>query len=402
MRQLARHALVLALCLGFDSSALGQGAAPAESKQPFEIIRSIQAIQDQVVLGNASAKSRLPRVITQLSERLLAAKPEVWRDTKNARAALQYALSGGQAKIIRKVIDLGLSPEPDLELMRGALAYLEGRHDEAKSSLMRINASTLPPTLGGHIALIQSALIAKDDPGEALRLLGKARVMLPGTLIEEAALRRALILTRQMADFEKFAYLSSEYIWRFSKSEYFESFRQQFASAVVQFSLGDDSKVSDQTDMLIAMLDPSSQLPLYLQIGYRGIIAGKPGAALAAAAKAKQLSESGSTERARADLYAAAALSLTGHLEAAIEELNTIDLRQLPRQDRELKEAAAALAKMISDAGANAFEPFVPEAARATNGFGNASTGTNSVSALIDLAHLKLAETDEMLQRKSQ
>jgi len=245
------------------------------------------------------------------------------------------------------------------------------------------------------------ALIAKDDPGEALRLLDKARVMLPGTLIEEAALRRALILTRQMADIEKFAYLSSEYIWRFPKSEYFESFRQQFASAVVQFSLADDSKVSHQTGMLIAMLDPSSQLPLYLQIGYRGIIVGKAGAALAAAAKAKQLSESGSTERARADLYEAAALSLTGHLEAAIEELNTVDLRRLPRQDRELKEAAAALAKMISDAGANASEPFVPEVAQATNAFVNASTGSNSVSTLIDLAHLKLAESDEMLQRKS-
>jgi hypothetical protein len=78
-----------------------------------------------------------------------------------------------------------------------------------------------------------------------------------------------------------------------------------------------------------------------------------------------------------------------------------VDVRRLPKQDRELKEAAAALAKMISDAGTNASEPFVPEAAQATNAFVNASTGSNSVPALIDLAHLKLAETDEMLQRKS-
>jgi hypothetical protein len=130
--------------------------------------------------------------------------------------------------------------------------------------------------------------------------------------------------------------------------------------------------------MLIAKLEPSSQLPLYLQIGYRGIINGKAGAALIAAVKAKQLSENGSTGRARADLYEAAALLLTGRFEAAIEELNTVDVRRLPKQDRELKEAAAALAKMISDAGANTSEPFVPEAAPATKALVNASTASNS------------------------
>jgi chemotaxis protein MotC len=185
MRQLASHALILAFCLGLASRASGQGAAPPEAKQLFEIVRSIQAIQDQVVLGNAGAKSRLPKVIMQLSERLLNANPEVWRDQKNARGALLYALSGGTAKVIRKVLDLGLSPAPDLELMRGTLAYLEGRHEEAKNSLSQINASALPPALGGHIAMIQSALIAKDDPREALRLLDKARVMLPGTLVKQ-------------------------------------------------------------------------------------------------------------------------------------------------------------------------------------------------------------------------
>jgi chemotaxis protein MotC len=254
MRHLACHALILAICLGLASRASGQGPAPPEAKQPFEIVRSIQAIQDQIVLGNAGAKSRLPKVIMQLSERLLTTNPEVWRDAKNARAALLYALSGGTAKVIRKVLDLRLSPAPDLELMRGTLAYLEGHHEEAKNSLSQINASALPPALGGHIAMIQSALIAKDDPREALRLLDKARVMLPGTLVEEAALRRGLILARQISDIEKLACLSSEYIWRFPKSEYFESFRQQFASAVIHFSLAANSSESDQTGMLIAKL----------------------------------------------------------------------------------------------------------------------------------------------------
>ena len=140
---------------------------------------------------------------------------------------------------------------------------------------------------------------------------------------------------------------------------------------------------------------------MHLQVGYRGIVMGKAGAALIAAAKAKQLSEAGSIGRAQAGLYEAAALLLTGRFEAAIEELNAVDVRLLPRQDRELKEATAALARMIGDAGANASASFVPEAAQATKASANAATATTSVSALIDLARLKLAETNGILHGKS-
>ena len=401
MRCLAHWALGMVACLGLATHAWGQGAASQEVKQPFEIVRSVQAIQDQIVLGNAGAKSRLPRVIAQLSERLLAANPEVWRDAKNARAAIVYALSGGPAKVVRRVLDLGTSPGPDLELMRGVLAYLEGRHEEAKKILSQVDTSALPPALGGNIAIIQSVLIAKDDPREAMRLLDKARVMLPGTVVEEAALRRALVLAKQMSDIDKFAYLSSEYIWRFPKSEYFENFRQQFAAAVIHFSLAEPPGASFQTEKLIAKLESSSQLALYLQIGYLATIAGKAGTALSAAVKAKQLSGDGTSERARAGVYDAAALLLTGHFEAAIQELDSVDDRQLPRSDLELKEATSSLAKMIGESAANVSDRIAPEAAQAANVSANASGASASVSMLIAQVQIKLAQADQLLQRKS-
>jgi chemotaxis protein MotC len=401
MRRLAEAALGFALAAIWTSMALGQGAGQPQAKQPFEIVRSIQAIQDQIVLGNANAKAKLPQVIMQLSERLLAAKPEVWRDAKNARAAIVYTLSGGTAKVIRKVIEIGLSPAPDLELMRATLAYVEGRHDEAKKSLSQIDASALAPAVGGHIAMIQSALIAKDDPREALRLLDKARVMLPGTLVEEAALRRALILAEEVSDIDKFAALSSEYVWRFPNSEYFESFRQQFAAAVIHFSLAADSNESAKIEKLIGILEPASRLRLYLQIGYRGIIGGKAGAALVAAVKAKQLSQDGTPEQTRAAFYEAAALLLTGNFESGVAELNSVDARRLPRQDVELKDATTSLAKMIGDPSGKVSAPAVFEAAEAAIASPNAAGASASASALIDLVQQKLGQTDEVLTRRS-
>lgn len=393
--------LALGLALVWASSAPGQTAAPPEAKQPFEIVRSIQAIQDQIVLGGANAKVRLPKVIAQLSERLLAANPEVWRDPKNAHAAVVYALSGGPAKVIRKVIDIGLSPAPDIELMRGTLAYTEGRHEEAKASLSHIDASTLAPALGGHIAMIQSALIAKDDPREALRLLDQARVLLPGTLVEEAALRRALILAEEITDIDRFAALSSEYVWRFPNSEYFGSFRQQFDSASIHFGLAADSSGAAKLEKLIGTLETASQLRLYLEIGYRGIVGGKARAALLAAGKAKQFSQPGTVEHERAVLYEAAALLLTGQFEAGVAELNVVDARPLPRQDVELKDATASLAKMIGDPSVTASGPAAPEAAETTMASPNALSASASASALLELVQQKLGQTDDVLETKS-
>lgn len=402
MSRLTRRTLGFVLCLGLAPHAWGEGAELAEAKQPFEIVRSLQAIQDQVVLGNAGARSRLPKLITQLSERLLAARPEVWRDPKNARAALPYALSGGPANVLRKVLGLGVSPEPELVLMRGTLAYLEGSHDEAKKCLSQIDPQALPPSLGAHIAMIQSALIAKEDPREALRLLDKARVMLPGTLVEEAALRRALVLAKQISDIDKFAYLSGEYIWRFPKSEYFENFRRQFAEAILHFSLASQAGEPAKIERLIAKLEPPSKLPLYLQIAYLATVAGKAGTALNAAIQAKQLSGSGTTGRARAELYEAAALLLTGHFEAAIEELSSVDDRLLPRQDFELKEATVSLAKAIGSAAANMPEYAGPEPAQPEKPSSDSSSGAdNPVAGLIAQAQLKLAGADAILHRNS-
>lgn len=92
-------------------------------------------------------------------------------------------------RVIRKVIEIGLSPEPELALMHGALAYADGHEADAKKLLSGIDARTLSPETAGHVAMIQSALVAKEDPGKAMRLLDQARVLAPGTLVDSFAPR---------------------------------------------------------------------------------------------------------------------------------------------------------------------------------------------------------------------
>jgi chemotaxis protein MotC len=397
----AKPVLGLALAAISASEVLGQGEARPESKQPFEIVRSIQAIQDQIVRGNVSARAKLPKLMEQISERLLAADREVWREPRNARAAVIYTLSGGQARVVRKVIEIGVSPEPELELMRGALAYVEGREADAKNVLSKIDVKTLPPAAAGHVAMIQSALVAKEDPGEAIRLLDQARVLAPGTLVEETALRRELVLADEIADIDKFTFLSSEYIWRFPSSAYFESFRQRFVASAVHFGLTIKPTQFAALEELVGQVNSSGQLGLYLLMARRGIIDGKPGAARFAASRAVLLSEEGSVERARSKLYEAAALILTDQFEKGVGELDAVDASRLPKQDSELKDVVAALAKLIGNGPSNPQAPVTPEPKEQGVSPTCEFPVTASASALIDLAQQKLGQTDEVLEGKA-
>ncbi len=383
------------------SQAAGQGGDRTESKQPFEIVRSIQAIQDQIVRGNATARAKLPKIIEQMGERLLASDREVWRDPRNARAAVIYTLSGGQGRVIRKAIETGLPPKPELELMRGSLAYIEEREAEAKKIFSTIDAKMVTPAAAGHVAMIQSALIAKENPGEAIRLLDLARVLAPGTLVEETALRRELVLADEIADIDKFTFLSSEYIWRFPNSAYFDSFRQRFVSSAVHFGLTVKPTEFTALEELVSQIDSSGQLALYLQIARKSIIDGKPDAALFAARKAVSLAADARTERARATLYESAALILTNHYEKGVRELESVDASRLPKQDVELKGAVATFAKLIGEGSSNPRGPVQPESDEPALASNSESSAAASASATIALAQQSLGQADDVLGRKA-
>jgi chemotaxis protein MotC len=400
-----KRMLGLVLICACAGGALGQEEARVQpnskSKQPFEIVRSMQAIQDQIVLGNGEAQSKLPKLIGQIAQRLLAADSSVWREAKNARAVTTYTLSGGQPRVVRKVLEFGVSPAQETLLMEGALAYVEGREAKAKQILLPIDAKALAPAVGGHVAMVQSALIAKSDPGKAMELLDQARLLAPGTLVEEAALRREVFLSDETRNLEKFVSLSSQYIRRFPRSVYADNFRRGFADAVARFGLTNEASEFAKLENLLNEFADKDQLDLYLKIAQSGLIKGKIASAHFAAERAIRLSKNGGAERARSKLYEAATLILTRSLDAGVVELDNVESARLPKRDAELKAAVGAIAKEIRKApdatlSLNEPEP-LQEAAPARREPGVSA----AASALIESAQGALRQTDEILGRSA-
>jgi chemotaxis protein MotC len=342
-----RWRALAAACLGFAFAANPLCAAP--SKPPYELVRSLHALQDQIALGNRTARTAVSTLDAELATKLLAYAPSVWREPRNARAVVSYVLSGGSPHVAEVVLASGDCAPHEKPLVEAALAYAEGHVSRARTLLANVDARTLEPIVGGHIALAQAALVATKDPYKAIQLLDVARVMAPGTLVEEAALRREIFLINATGDFDRFIDLSGDYIRRFHNSTYADNFREHFSDAIARLNITGESDQLAQIDDALGSLPASDQLKLYLMIARASILMGKIPAAEFAAAKAESLASPDTDEGDRAQLYDGASQIFTPTYARGDDLLESLKTTRLSREEAGLKDAAQSVSQQIHE-----------------------------------------------------
>jgi chemotaxis protein MotC len=318
---------------------------------PIEMVRTLQVLQDQIATGSTEAHVAQRALLAHIDERLMPLDPQVWQDSKNVRAAVIYVLSGGKPSILNRLLSLEHLTKQDELITRGALAYVEGREADAKEYLGEVDVHVLPPTLAGQIALVQSALIVREDPARSIQLLDYVRLQLPGTLVEEAALRRAIFVASQIGNTQKFESLSKQYLRRFRYSVYAGNFRQRFAAALTRLDFVKDRQQFSRLVTILNELEPEGQRELYLLVAQTAIDQGQTNAAILASERAYNLSSADKVSAERSKLYKAAALIVTTEgFVAGLGELREINKGILPASDATLLDAALSMASHIRSA----------------------------------------------------
>lgn len=401
-----RLALVIAACAVVSRAGAAEAPALAAHAQPFEMVRTLQALQEQIARGSIEAHAVQNGLLLKIGERFQTVDPKLWQEPRNARSAVIYLLSGGQPAVIRKLLALDPPPQIEDRIIRGALAYVEGQENQALELLRGVNARALPATLGAQIALVQSALVVRHDMKAALRLLDDARLLLPGTLVEEAALRRQIFLVGQMDDVDKFEALSIQYMRRFRHSVYAGNFRQRLAIALTRFSFAQNTAQFPRLVKMLDHLDPSSRRSLYLHVARTAVVRGKLTMARLASEQAMKLAPVGSPEYERAKLYGAMALLVTDEYPDGNRQLKEVDTARLPPRDTELLDVARTLARQVR-VGPVAAPARAAEAAAPSSPSPQAPRQAARAAARIDLtssdetigrAQQMLSEVDELLK----
>ena len=338
-------AALLSLCV----AAAGAGALRAAEIEavPYETIRSLQKLQDRMANGDVIAQAAHARTIGAIATSFADAPSSTWSDKRNARALVTYLFSGGSAPTIADAIPASALPQAYRTLYAGALAYGRGDDEAAKASLMPIDARTLPSGLGGHLALLQATLAAASDAPHAVSLLDLARLLEPGTLVEEAALRKEMSLIGADGDVDKFALLTRRYLNAFGHSIYAGNFRQLVAASATQLGGMDTEAAAAKLAKLTAGLEPRERRALYLAIAREAVIAGHLKMAALASATVQGFAQGSDGETARAALYLGAATIAGPRYEAGIAALMAVAPRRLDAKDRALRASALALADVI-------------------------------------------------------
>jgi chemotaxis protein MotC len=325
-------------------------ARPLAVPSPLQMVRTLHLMQDQIAIGSTEAHIGQRGLLGVLDIRFMELAPEVWQNGKNVHAAVLFVLSGGNPGLLRKLLEMGSSvvAENDRPLVEGALAYVEGREEAAYNALVSLDPRTFSPTMSAQLALVQSALVVRKDPAKSDELLDFVRLQAPGTLFEEAALRRQVFVASQTGHIEKFQSLATDYLRRFRHSVYAGNFRQRLASASTRIDFGQDKSRFDGFVAMMQELEPEARRDLYLLAARASVEQGFTKSARLLADKAKELVEGDAVSAARARLYRAASMITSPEsIQAATEELRQLDRSALPTSDVTLLDSAIAMASHI-------------------------------------------------------
>jgi chemotaxis protein MotC len=200
--------------------------------------------------------------------------------------------------------------------------------------------------IGPYLALVAANSIAPSDPAAAVKYFDWARLNAPGSIIEETALRRSVVLSMAAENYDKALDYSKRYARRYILSPY----AGQFADMFVTLAVEHPKNVShDKIEEILGSMETSRQREVYLRIARKAALAGELDLTRFCAGKAKALLDGKSENSAiLADLYSGMADMPTAEVAQALKNLASLPDEKLTDRDRKLRDAATFLASEMT------------------------------------------------------
>lgn len=391
MRRLRPWAIAAVALLQLCESSRGEQEEAVRSPVISEI-RTLFSLQDAAANGNAEAVSLQRQLLSQMKEQqdmILDLRP----DEFSASLIAGYVLSGGQPDLAELLAKNERLNPFSRRLLEGAAHYMRGNREKANELLNPIEPVRLPMQVGGRVALARATL-SSADPVERERLLALAIALMPGTLVEEAALRRSADTQAEMGNADMFWKRAGRYLRRFPASLYAPEFMTQVVGRVVAFEAAGKPGGLQRLAAVLTRLPPARRRLLYLKLAREGASRNLVPLTQFAATQLRGLSAEGSIEMMQADLYDALHDVTISDRDEIVRRLEKIDGTKLEEGDRKLLQAALAIARQI-------WEPDTRDGGTIDKAAMTAALPAE-FQALIDRARTAIGSADRLLGQASQ
>jgi chemotaxis protein MotC len=326
---------------------LAPTVAFADQTKISDLVDELRRIQFKVARGDKAAYPAELDQLKTIRSAIATASPETWKNKREVDSLVIYILSGGALADIGPLLKGDAVLESERSLARGAVAYVTSHEADAIALLGRTDLTALDARLAGEVAFARSVLETKRDAKVAVDLLDWARLLAPGGLVEEAALRREIALLAEARDMSRLAIMTRLYITRFGVSLYAADFLRDLAGAIARLGLADEPANYKLISSALAALPPDDRREFLLNLAKSGVVNGRFVAAASAATEALESSKADSPEAMRARLYLAASRLFSDAYDAALADLRALPTAKLDRADVSLLSAARKVAAEV-------------------------------------------------------
>lgn len=360
------------------------GPAAAQELAPYQMVRSLQLVQDRIAAGDHAALPMQNRLLEMTDQRLRRADRDEFEDIRNVNALLAFAMSGGNPATLEAALATGGASDEARKIGEAVLYYLNGDVARARQAFSHIDTARIDEVLRPSFYLIGATVQGQEAPSEALGQLDRARLLAPGTLVEEAALRRSLPLAVAADDAGRFLQASSQYARRFLRSPYAAQFAEDFVDGVVQLV---SSITHDEIEAIVEWMSREQARAVYLRLARLAAIEGHGELLDFAATRASSIDAD--EPDLRSELYANISDVTSQNVSEVMARLEELDEDSLTRRDRRLLHAARAVAA----------EVIAPTHGTLPGDSDAAAPGNDATAAFVSSARSKLDEIDALLER---
>ena len=316
-----------------------------EAKSELTVqIEELFRLQDDSARGSMDSLPAQKALLVTIGEKL--AKEPLDHADDLAFHAAAYALSGGDPDAVARLSAADGLPHAKKALLEASTTFMRGDREAARKLLALVDPTTLPPFLAGRLALAR-AVIAEPNSMPQQDDLAFAIASMPGTLVEESALRRSALAYAASGNESLFYRRLARYCRRFPDSIYGDSFWSDTIRSLVSLDLKNPDASFSRFAATVRIADKSRQKKAYLELARTAAIAGKRVLMERAAEELRKLADANSPEENISRLYENLYLVATSGDKEALERLNSISQDDLDQTEQSLRSAAISLGRSL-------------------------------------------------------
>jgi len=333
------------------------------------LARELHKAIDASAYGTPNAEALRGDTLKIVAARIAGADVNVLRRPENAAGLLALVLCGAGTQTLSRVLEDDHWVENDRVLGRGLLALSVRNLEEAKSFFAKVDRQVLPVAVRASLALAEAKMFADSDPKRAILQLQEARIGVPGTGLEEAALRQQIIILLRLGDSKKAGERMSAYLRRFPQSTYWDSFK-----TLIVGMAGKHGTITAADFLMpsvaVNVAEGSNRYRAFLvALSGRLLLTGALAHAAALADFVCRTEPEQSDLRRRAELYKRAAGISVQTAQVSVAALEALDVRRYTPAEQQLIRAAIIVARDVeggfSDASASKYDAAPPAARKA-------------------------------------